>query len=207
MLALAAAGGSAQAAKRVRSSAPKPAPSLQAFGFTLGQRPTLLPCPTTKDGSFNSKSWSPSLDATCMESPTHGEVSADGRAKTMPVHFSHSDEPSLLSSIHARGLALQIFDGTVQSILVSTSGVDSQKNIYAMLRKKYGVPASLGKKPQENRMGSPVEGINASWVFSDLRVIFEGIGATPDEGLLSITTTASFEHAAMSPLPEPSTAR
>ena len=199
MLALAAAGGTALAARRIRSSVPKPAPSLQAFGFTLGQRPTLLPCPTNKDGSFNSKSWSASLDATCMESPTPGEISADGRAKTVPVHFSHSDEPLLLSSIHARGLALQIFDGTVQSILVRTSGVDSQKNVYAMLRKKYGVPASIVRKPLANRMSEPVDGISANWVFADLRVTFEGIGATSDDGLLAITTPGSFAHAASSP--------
>ncbi|MBB6242600.1 hypothetical protein [Rhodanobacter sp. MP1X3] len=195
MLALTVAGGSVQAAKHTRGSTPKPAPSFEAFGFTLGQRPTLLTCPTTREGFFDGKAWSATLDATCLESPTHGEATADGRSKTTPVHFNHSDEPWVVSNNRAGSLELQILDGTVQGIRVRTSGVDSQKGIYAMLRKKYGVPTTLTKKHVPNRIGAQLDGISADWLFSNLRVTFEGIGATPDEGSLSITTTGAFEYA------------
>ncbi len=195
MLVLAAASGASQAAKHAKATFVKSAPSHQALGFTLGQPPTLITCPTAHDGSFDSQSWSASLDSTCMESPTHAEVSADGREKTLPVHFSLSEEPSIAPGVQARGLALQILDGTVQGVVVRTSGLNSQKAIYAMLRKKYGVPSSLAKKDA----GAAADGIRAEWVLSDLRVSFEGVGATPDEGSLSITTAGAFQHAMNSP--------
>jgi hypothetical protein len=199
MLALAVAGGSVQAAKRTRIATPRLASTLQVFGFTLGQSPTLVICPTTREGLFDSNTWSASLDSTCMDSPTHGAGSADGRGETMLVHFSRSDEPLLASGIHARGFALQILDGTVQGIFVRTGGAHSQKGIYAALRKKYGVPAALAMKHRQNERGATVDGISAAWLFSNLRVTFEGIGLTPDEGSLSITTPGSFEHAANPP--------
>ena len=196
MLALSAAGVSAtaQAAKFTRSSGQRSAPSPQILGFTLGQPPTLITCPTTRDGFFDSRAWSPTLDSTCMESPTRADTSADGRAKTLPVHFSRSEEPALAAGMHARGFALLILDGTVQGVLVSTSGLDSQKAIYAMLKKKYGIPTSIAKSHGQTGAGKPTEGISASWVFADVRVSFEGIEATADEGKLSITTLGAVDY-------------
>ncbi len=129
-----------------------------------------------------------------MESPTHADTSADGRAKTLPVHFSRSEEPVLGPGIHARGFALLILDGTVQGVLVRTSGRDTQKAIYAMLRKKYGVPTSVAKAREQSGTNTSAEAISASWIFADLRVSFEGIGATADQGTLSITTTRAAEY-------------
>ena len=209
MLALSAAGISvtAQAAKFTRSTGHRSAPSLQLWGFMLGQPPTLITCPTTRDGLFNSRSWSPTLDSTCMESPTHTDTSADGRAKTLPVHFSRAEEPALAPSIHPRSFALLILDGTVQGVLVRTSGLDSQKAVYAMLRKKYGVPTSVARAHGQNgTAGKAAEGISASWTIADPRVNFEGIGTTTGEGTLFIAMASAFEHAMKSssapPMPE-----
>ena len=196
MLALSAASVSAtaQTAKFTRSTGHRSAPSLQAWGFALGQPPTLIPCPTTRDGLFDSRSWTPTLDSTCMESPTHADTSADGRAKTLPVHFSRAEEPALAPSVHPRSFALLILDGTVQGVLVSTSGLDSQKAIYAMLKKKYGIPTSIAKTHGQTGAGKSTEGIRANWVFADVRVSFEGIEATADEGKLSITTIGAVDY-------------
>ena len=202
MLALSAASVSAtaQAAKFSRSTGHRSAPSLQVWGFALGQPPTLIPCPTTRDGLFDSRSWSPTLDSTCMESPTHADTSADGRAKTLPVHFSRAEEPALAAGVHARSFALMILDGTVQGVVVRTSGLDSQKAVYAMLRKKYGTPTSVAKaRGQNGRTEKAAEGISASWTMADLRVDFEGIGTTTDEGTIFITTASAFEQAMKSP--------
>lgn len=194
MLALSAAGISAAAQASHRATSPTSAPSLQILGFALEQPPTLITCPTTRDGRFDNRAWSPTLDSTCMESPTRADTSADGRAKTLPVHFSRSEEPALAAGMHARGFALLILDGTVQGVLVSTSGLDSQKAIYAMLKKKYGIPTSIAKTHGQTGTGKPTEGISASWVFADLRVSFEGIEATADEGKLSITTIGAVDY-------------
>jgi hypothetical protein len=201
MLALGAAGVSAnvQAARFTRSTGQRSTPDLQFLGFTLGQPPTLIVCPTTRDGLFDARSWSPTLDSTCMESPTQADTSADGRAKTLPVHFSRSEEPALAAGVHALGFALVILDGTVQGVLVRTSGLDSQKAVYAMLRKKYGVPTSLTKAHGQNSTGKAAESIGASWIFADLRVSFEGIGTRTDEGALSVETASAFERAMTSP--------
>jgi len=200
MLALTAAGISAAAQASHRARSPTSAPSLQIFGFALEQPPTLITCPTTRDGLFDSRSWSPTLDSTCMESPTRADTSADGRAKTLPVHFSRAEEPALAAGVHARSFALMILDGTVQGVVVRTSGLDSQKAVYAMLRKKYGTPTSVAKaRGQNGRTGKAAEGISASWTMADLRVDFEGIGTTADEGTIFITTASAFEHAMKSP--------
>jgi len=201
MLALSAAGVSAtaQAAKFTRSSGQRSAPSPQILGFTLGQPPTLITCPTTRDGLFDTRSWSPTLDSTCMEAPTQADTSADGRAKTLPVHFSRSEEPALAAGMHARGFALLILDGTVQGVFVRTSGLESQKAVYTMLRKKYGVPTSVAKSHEQNSTSKEAEGISASWIFENLRVSFEGVGAATDEGTLSITTASAIEHVMKSP--------
>ena len=197
LLVLTGAGVSAtaQATKVVRSAGQRSAPSLQVLGFALGQPPTLIPCPTTRDGLFDSRSWSPTLDSTCMESPTHADASADGRAKTLPVHFSRAEEPMLAPGIHARGFALLILDGTVQGVVIRTGGMDGQKAIFAMLRKKYGVPTSVAKAQGHNSAEKSAEGISASWVFTDLRVSFEGIDATTGEGTLSVTTPGAYDYA------------
>ena len=185
------------AAKHPRVSVPNAAPSLEAFGFTLGQTPTLLTCPTTRDGSFDSRSWSAEMDATCLELANREQISADGRSKTTPVHFNHSDEIRMVSSSGAGTFELQRLDGKLQGILGRTSGADSQSRVYAVLRKKYGVPVTLIKKRVP---GTQVDGLHAAWTFSNLRVNFDGIGATPREGSFSIITDAAFDHAKLVPL-------
>lgn len=192
MFALAVAGGSVQAAKHSRASTPKAAPSLEAFGFILGQPPTLVTCPTARDGSFDSRSWTAALDATCLEPVTKNDVAADGRSKTTPVHFNHSDEVRMISSSRADSFELQVLDGKLQGVLGRTSGADGQGRMYALLRKKYGAPTTLTKKREA---GTRVDGISAGWAFSNLRVAFESIAATPAEASFSITTAAAFEYA------------
>ncbi len=198
MLALSAAGiaATAQAAARLRS--PRSAPSLQILGFTLGQPPTLITCPTTRDGLFDSRSWSPTLDSTCMEAATHADTSSDGREKTLPVHFSRSEEPTLAPGTRARGFALVILDDTVQGLRVRTSGLDSQKATFAVLRKKYGPPTSVAGVHGQNSAERSAASISASWVFTDLKVRFEGIDATTGEGRLFITTVGAYEYAELS---------
>jgi len=192
VLALAMVGGPTLAAKHPRVSTPKPAPSLEMFGFTLGQAPTLLTCPTTRDGSFDSKSWSAPMDATCLEPATKDRVSADGRSKTTPVHFNHSDEVRMLSSSRAESIELQILDGKLQGILGRTSGADSQKRIYTLLRKKYGVPTTVTKM---RMTGTRVEGISAAWIFSNLRATFGRTSGIPGEDSFTIVTAAAYDYA------------
>ena len=191
MVALAVAGASALAAKHPRTSVLKAAPSLEAFGFTLGQVPTLLTCPTTKEGLFDSRSWSADLDATCLESASGDKAAADGRSKISAVHFNHSDKVRMLSHSPAGGLALQQLDGKLQGIYGRTTGADGQSRIYAVLRKKYGTPATLTRK---RHAGTRVEGISATWKFSNLRVDFESTGAATGEGSFSILTSAAFDY-------------
>lgn len=187
-----AAVGCAHAARHASASAPKRAPSLEAFGFRLGLPPTLLPCPARRDGAFDSKSWSATMDATCLELPTQGDTTADGRLRTSTVHFNHSDDPRIPSAV---ALRLQILDGKVQGIVVRTDGIRGQKAAFAMLRKNYGVPAELSRKPVDQGTRK-VDGIIAAWTFSDLRVTFEGVGNTPEEGSFSITTTGAVAYGA-----------
>lgn len=169
---------------------------MQIWGFTLEQPPTLIPCPADRNGVFDSRSWSASLDSTCMEPATRANTSADDRAKTLPVHFSRSEEPLLAPGVHARGFALLILDGTVQGVLVRTSGTDSQNAIYAMLRKKYGVPTALVKKHAQNGEKKLSQSIGANWQFPHLRVSFEGREETTGEGTLSITTASAYDYLA-----------
>lgn len=198
MVALAVAGAPALAAKRPHVAVPKPAPGLEAFGFTLGQTPTLLTCPTTRDGSFDSRTWSAEMDATCLESASR-KVSADGRSKTSAVHFNHSDEARMIASSHVGGLELQLLDGKVQGIVGQTTGADSQSRVFAVLRKKYGTPATLTRK---RLPGIRNKGISARWKFSNLRVDFDGVGTTTTEGSFSILTTAAFDYEnSVSPVP------
>lgn len=180
------------AAKHPRSSVPKAAPSLEAFGFTFGQTPTLLACPTTREGLFDSRSWSAEMDATCLESASRDKASADGRSKVSAVHFNHSDEVRMLSNARVTSLALQELDGKLQGIYGRTIDADSQSRIYAVLRQKYGTPSTLIKKRVP---GTRVDGIRAIWKFSNLRVEFDGTGATASEGSFSILTAAAFDYA------------
>jgi hypothetical protein len=190
MFALMAAVGAVHATKHAGVSAARRAPSLEAFGFKLGLPPTLLPCPATREGVFDGRSWSATMDSTCLERPTSGGTTADGRSRTSVVHFNHSDDPRIVA---ATALSLQILDGTVQGIRVRTRGISAQKSVFAMLRKKYGVPSDLSREPLEN--GSrKVDSIRAVWTFSDLEVTFEGAGATPDEGSFSISTVGSLAY-------------
>lgn len=198
MLALAVVGAPALAAKQHRLSSLKPAPSLEAFGFMLGQAPTLLTCPTTRDGSFDSRTWSAEMDATCLESTDPDKVTADGRSKISTVHFNHSDEAWMISNSRAGSLELQRLDGKLQGIYGRTAGADSQSRIYAVLRKKYGTPATLTKK---RITGTRIDGIHAAWRFSNLRVDFDGMGATTSEGSFSILTSTAFDYADAAPSP------
>ena len=77
--------------------------------------------------------------------------------------------------------------------------LESQKAVYTMLRKKYGVPTSVAKSHEQNSTSKEAEGISASWIFENLRVSFEGVGAATDEGTLSITTASAIEHVMKSP--------
>jgi hypothetical protein len=195
MLALWAVFGCAHAAKPARRAQARPVVSMQFAGFTLKQPPTLIPCPIDRNGVFDGRSWSPSLDSTCMEAPTRASSGANGRANILPVHFSHSEEPLLASGVHLRAFALLILDGTVQGVIVRIDGGSSQNAVYAMLRNKYGVPTTLSKRRAPNADGKASEMISASWRFSDLRIRFEGSAETTREAALSVTTAAASDYA------------
>jgi hypothetical protein len=201
MLALWAVFAGAQAAHTDRRAQNRAAVTLQFVGFTLGQPPTLIACPTDRSGAFDSRSWSPGLDSTCMETPTRASISEQGRANLLPVHFSRAEEPLLAPGVHPRGLALLIMDGAVQGVLVRTDGVSAQNAVYAMLRNKYGVPTTLSKRRAPNADGKTSEIISASWRFSDLRIRFEGSTEATHEGMLTVTTAGAAD---VLPPPSPS---
>lgn len=87
------------------------------------------------------------------------------------------------------GMTVSLIDGLVQGIHLSTHGIDTQGNDYAVLLRKFGKPLVKRTVPVQNRMGAAFEVIEASWQRPNgVSVSFRGATDKLDDGELVVTT-------------------
>lgn len=190
-----AKGSVKKAVGPVASPAPKAAPSRDVLGITLGTPFSLPECGLDNSNPDFDKyrghhSYEPLYTAgkygTCYQA----------RWQNPPYTPESTDEVMLAfaatpQEITSDGISANIIDGNVESMTLTTHGVQGQTEALAMLTEKYGTPTTLATDKVQNRMGASYDRITATWAFSDLSVAFLGIGSKIDYGIIVISTPKS----------------
>lgn len=85
-------------------------------------------------------------------------------------------------------LSVKVIDGKIENVSIATYGLNSQAGVLDLLTEKYGTPTVLNRSKVQNRMGAEFDQIDAEWKFSDLSVMFVGMGSKIDMGIVDIST-------------------
>jgi hypothetical protein len=91
-------------------------------------------------------------------------------------------------------IELLVVNGNVEGITISTLGLNAQTSVYDALHSKYGEPTDLQETTTQNRMGATFPLTNATWTFSNLTVVFLGMGSTIDTGYVVVDTPIAAAH-------------
>jgi len=100
----------------------------------------------------------------------------------------HVSVPSAETPPYVRG-ELQVYtvNGMVESVQVSTWGIEAQHGALDALRKKYGEPARV-KQSKRKGLRSRFPTQFAEWDFRDFTVKFKGTTGSIDWGLIEVST-------------------
>jgi hypothetical protein len=86
------------------------------------------------------------------------------------------------------GVMLNVIDGNVEGITLSTTGADSDANALRHLIGKFGQPSSIQQKTAQNRFGAKYQYSDATWRFGTTEIHFEGLTSDIDTGAISAET-------------------
>jgi len=167
----------------------KSAPSLEAFGVVIGNRPTFPACPAAADGHFDSVAWSRHGSKSCLEVEIRRWT--NGKADIRLLH---------LGDVAASGwfpasctYSLVVLDGRIVSVSVTTDETVASDKVTSILVKHYGA----GRSESRTRSVSFINGkwtkkslIHAEWRFSDLYVRYNGQDDGATTGQVDILTPA-----------------
>jgi hypothetical protein len=78
---------------------------------------------------------------------------------------------------------------TIEGVLVNTSGLRSQDDLFAQLQAKFGPPVTILRMEVQTLMGVKATKITAKWVSSNgVTVNFSGMGDSIDKGSINVET-------------------
>lgn len=104
--------------------------------------------------------------------------------ETLEIQFPAGSEPA-----NAYGVDALAIDGKVHAIKWFTRGLAAQPIALASLKEKFGEPASSTVEPKQNGYGAKYDSVRASWSLpQNVTVVFEGIGATVNQGSVAVMT-------------------
>ena len=172
--------------------ASQPAPSRDLAGLTIGAALAFPECGVHTTPSLGGY---PSFTS-------YNDTAPDEVCWQRPFGDSHLGEPinphlervelnvraPLPEGISQR-VHVTVVNGLVEGIELKTYGQAYQQALLDALSEKYGEPTYAPKKLVQNLMGATFENQEATWTFSDMRVIFLGMTKV-GEGLISIRSNA-----------------
>lgn len=158
--------------------APVAAPDLKVFGIALGEPLVLPDCPTRGVFPFEK------VDdlAWAVDPMTCAEFSRPSREGDTDVGFRFlpKERPSFLYTESHQDkddtpyFVATMLDGKVISITTRTDGVFVEDAVLAKLQAKYGKPTTIERYPISTAAGGSFEAVNATWSFTDLKVVYKG---------------------------------
>jgi hypothetical protein len=160
------------------------------FGLHLGAKFSLPECARSTTGDagvlnydYRSEPSFPCFQLTniLMFAPSNTPLLNDQNVK---IHFPTSMLATMSLDLHA-----QIVDGNLEGVQIHTHGLESQDEVLASLKAKYGEPSEFQEKQEQNAMGAVFNCHAAAWSFDNLTVVFFGALGHTDAGLVNIETT------------------
>lgn len=162
------------------------------FGIRLGEPLALPEC------SFSKKYGRLSYDFPSFKEPPpdcwkRGLIGTPGVPlkddDTVVIQFE-----SLPYGFGYRDTSVKLIAGLVEEFRFSTEG-SAQQEVFDALVRKYGAPTSHDSEQLQNRMGASFASTTARWNFSNLSVLYLGLGSTVDKGILVISSTKATQQA------------
>lgn len=83
---------------------------------------------------------------------------------------------------------IELIDGRVEAVHITTRGVRVQQEAFAALKEKYGKPTAYRSTTVKTMMGATFPNITASWQKPGLHVLFSGVAGQIDGGFAYIET-------------------
>lgn len=87
-------------------------------------------------------------------------------------------------------VSVVVVDGRIEGFTLATTGLESQDELFAQLKTKFGAPDVLDEGSAQNRMGATFKSITAMWNKPDVEVAFSGLGSRIDFGYISVASPA-----------------
>jgi hypothetical protein len=180
------------------------------FGIQLGDTLSIPECAVDENmrklGSVTYDASDLSIEGpktTCFERDSQTPLAPDETVTDEPItiYFPAAGTPALLSSPGM--ISAEVVHGKIEEIKFNTHGVRDGGRILAALRQKYGAPSSLHVSKMQTVGGALVDGTQASWNFTNLRVEFRSAIDRIDEGSVVIETPIASKLKAASRKPGP----
>ena len=109
----------------------------------------------------------------------------------LTIQLPYRSTPAIMRSNSLTGYAKA---GALVGLDFWTHGVNTQQYDLQTLIEKYGQPSTRSGTSVQNRMGATFDSIVATWTLPDgLVVVFRGIGARLDEGMVQVSLPAAAE--------------
>jgi len=121
------------------------------MGITLG-----APLPFDECANSQSMAQFTSRTAVCWTKVTGGI--ADARRVDYPMSGAVLAPPFV-----THDTIVEVIDGHVEDIRMSTSGISSQETVLAELKAKFGRPTRSDRRRLQNLMGAQFVGLTATW--------------------------------------------
>lgn len=90
-------------------------------------------------------------------------------------------------------VTVEVLDGLVESVNVTTNGYESQAAILSALEDRFGKPEVSSSDPVQTAMGASFEALRASWTVGDVGIQFHGILGRINQGNVRASTRKGHE--------------
>jgi hypothetical protein len=165
------------------------APDMTVFGIPLGQRFALPEC--RKEKFLKSVTYLPARTI-CFQRG-YGKESQSGPVLEgdISIEFPIMELPL---GVTGGSLGGTIIDGSLEGVIVGTSGLSYQYIMLEKLKGKYGEPSLFLPRRVQNRLGAEFDTFTANWIFDNLIITFNGVDGSLDHGLVTIGTKKGAEY-------------
>lgn len=106
------------------------------------------------------------------------------------IKFSR-DETPLISKRY--NLSAIVLNENLEGVWFDTNGLSAQKEIFEVLKSKYGNPTKFEETEVKNMMGAAFSSMHARWTFDNISVEFHGVTSDFGTGKVSVFTKKGME--------------
>lgn len=106
------------------------------------------------------------------------------------INFSRDQLPVISKSFNMSAIVLnEILEG----VWFDTNGLAAQREVFELLKSKYGSPSQMNEVEVKNLMGATFSSVHALWDFDNINVTFEGVTTDFKTGRVSVFTKKGME--------------